>query len=73
MKMDTCCYTVLEILKNSSTGVTPTAVINAAKDRGVKHPLPAIKTLIDEGLARIDEGKNGRPHRLKALPKAWQL
>lgn len=57
---------VVEELKNSDTGIPPADLIQTLENKGVERPLHVIKTVIEDGLARLDLGKNGRPDRYKA-------
>jgi hypothetical protein len=62
---------VINELKSSDTGIPPSDLIQTLEKKGVNHPLSVIKSVIDDGLARLDPGKNGRPDRYKATKIVW--
>ncbi len=63
---------VLSFLKGSSTGVIIPELLDWARTLGIDRPLNVARVLVSEGLARLDEGHDGVPTRLKATNKAWQ-
>jgi hypothetical protein len=69
--MDQSKGVILGILKASSVGVSPANLLMEARIGGVMDPLSVTRSLVEDGLARIDKGKNGQPDRVKALPAAW--
>lgn len=62
---------VISELKNSDTGIPPSELIRTLKKEGVERPLLVIRSVIDDGLAKLDPGRNGRPNRFKATNKVW--
>lgn len=60
---------MLEILKADSCGPS-FACLREKFGQGWSR---VSRQLVELGLARVDEGKNGRPSRVKALPTAWNV
>lgn len=72
MDIAKCCSIVKSLLKTSDTGLTPKELIEKARSNGVDRPLMIARKLVNEdGVARVDRGKNGRPTRIKATRKLF--
>ncbi len=62
---------VLSVLKKNDCGISTTAMIDQLHNIGASSPLAVLKKLCAQGLIRVDRGKNGKPCRLKATPRAF--
>lgn len=62
---------ILTSLVRCSAGIPPTKLCRLARELGVEQPLKITRSLIEEGLFRLDEGKNGRPSRVKATKRLF--
>ncbi|MCX6705409.1 MAG: hypothetical protein NT162_03700 [Candidatus Woesebacteria bacterium] len=60
---------VLDLLKQSSTGLTQKEFEKKAKENEIREPFIELGHLVVAGLARFD--KNPEPGRFKATPKAF--
>ena len=60
---------VLELLKQSSTGLTRIQMVKKCANCGIGHWLSETKKLVDSGLAFID--KYPRPARIKPTNRVW--
>ena len=62
---------LLSMFKGTSVGIPIEQVVKESRERGVKHPLPEIRKMVNQKLLRIDKGHNGHPDRIKATNKIW--
>jgi hypothetical protein len=62
---------VLSLL-NNSVGIPEEEFPNRASEEGVEHPQEVLSSLQERGLVREDEGKNGRPTRLKLTNRYFE-
>jgi hypothetical protein len=62
---------VLNMLKESSTGLTQKQIVEKAKERNIDNPWSELANCVVDGLVRFD-GKP-KPGRFKATKKAFDV